>query len=320
MDYLPSLNTTIGGFFVILVLFTCLGHRMALPVLFRTEAAAGVELESPDEPPKEENPPRRDPDYYYQATTIVLKVSFLHHVFYWNILTSSAFRSRTHSFAYTKTSCFLSKVLCGREYVSPASQQVQMNGSSDARAIVLDDIPIGEFRALLYYFYHEYVTRFNSPNPSVLSKFGSRRIHSLTPAREVEYLYDLLSIADRTEMSSVRSYAARRLYNLEPQLPPLRRILLYQQFALPHLLWLYPAVVELLERAEPLNLDEAEEAGWELLQKIATLREILAPLRGEDGTFTFTRAHLLQYVSRYFEGYTGRTLVAPLSAHRRITE
>ena len=39
-----------------------------------------------------------------------------------------------------------------------------MNGSSDAKAIVLDDIPIEEFRALLYYFYHEYVTRTSGLN------------------------------------------------------------------------------------------------------------------------------------------------------------
>ena len=79
-------------------------------------------------------------------------------------------------------------------------------------------------------------------------------------------------------------------------------------------------MVELLERAEPLNLDEAEEAGWELLQKVSIMREAMAPLRSEDGTFTFTRAHLLQYVSRYFEGHTRDTLIAPLSANRRITE
>lgn len=35
--------------------------------------------------------------------------------------------------------------------------RVHANGSSDARAIVLDDISITEFRALLFYFYHEYV-------------------------------------------------------------------------------------------------------------------------------------------------------------------
>jgi len=46
-----------------------------------------------------------------------------------------------------------------------------MNGSSDAKAIVLDDIPIEEFRALLYYFYHEYVTRSSGLKSSVLSTF-----------------------------------------------------------------------------------------------------------------------------------------------------
>jgi len=121
-------------------------------------------------------------------------------------------------------------------------------------------------------------------------------------------------------MSRVRRYAARRLHSLEPPLPPLRRILLFQQYALSQSLWLYPAVVELLERAEPLNPDEAEEAGWELLQKIAAMRETLAPLRDEDGTFRFTQANLLEYISRHFEGGARHTLIAPLPAHRRITE
>ena len=136
----------------------------------------------------------------------------------------------------------------------------------------------------------------------------------------MEYLYELLSIADRTEMSRVRRYAIRRLYNLQPSLPPLRRILLCERYTLSRSLWLYPAVVELLEQVEPLNPDEAQEAGWELLQKIAMMREALAPVRSEDGTFTFTRAYLLQYVSRHFEGHTRHTLVVPLSVHRRITE
>lgn len=121
-------------------------------------------------------------------------------------------------------------------------------------------------------------------------------------------------------MTRVRKYAVRQLHNLQPPLPPLRRILLCQQYGLSQSLWLYPAVVELLERAEPLNLDEAEQAGWELLQKIATIRETLAPLRDEDGTFAFTQADLLQYVSRHFEGGARRTLIVPLPAHRRIAE
>ena len=76
MDCLSFLNTIVKGLLIALVLFVCLGRRVAPPVLFRTETAAGVKLESPDEPPKEEDPPRRDPDYYYQTTTIVLKVCF----------------------------------------------------------------------------------------------------------------------------------------------------------------------------------------------------------------------------------------------------
>ena len=49
----------VKGFITTLILFVYLKHRMVLPVLFRTEAAAGVEPESPDELPKEEIPPRQ---------------------------------------------------------------------------------------------------------------------------------------------------------------------------------------------------------------------------------------------------------------------
>ena len=60
--------------------------------------------------------------------------------------------------------------------------------------------------------------------------------------------------------------------------------------------------MELLGRAEPWNLDEAVEAGWELLQKISIMRGALAPHRSEDGTFAFTRTYLVcSDSSRHFE-------------------
>jgi len=136
----------------------------------------------------------------------------------------------------------------------------------------------------------------------------------------VEYLYELLAIADRVEMSRVRKYAIKRLHNLQPPLPPLRRILLYQEYTLSQYVWLYPAVAELLERAEPLNPDEAREAGCELLQKIAMMREDLAPSRNERGVLTFDRARLLQYVSHHFEVHTRHASITPLPTHRMITE
>ena len=80
-------NTIVWGF-AALALFAYLERRMAFPVLPRTETTAGAEPESPEEPPKEENPPRRDPDYYYQATTVVLRVCFLHLVSYRDMLTT----------------------------------------------------------------------------------------------------------------------------------------------------------------------------------------------------------------------------------------
>ena len=83
---------------------------------------------------------------------------------------------------------------------------------------------------------------------------------------------------------------------------------------------MYPAVVELIERAEPLDPCEAEEAGWELLQKIAWMREILSPSRDERGVLAFTGAQLLRFVSGHFEGRTMYTSITPLTVHRRITE
>jgi hypothetical protein len=55
--------------------------------------------------------------------------------------------------------------------------RLHANGSSDARAIVLDDIPITEFRALLYYFYHEYVMRSGDPEPPVLTRIADVSKH-----------------------------------------------------------------------------------------------------------------------------------------------
>lgn len=138
--------------------------------------------------------------------------------------------------------------------------------------------------------------------------------------REMEYLCELLAAADRIEMASVCKYATKRLHGIQPPLSPLKRILLCQEYSLPPYVWLYPAVVELLERAEPLNLDEAEQVGFELFQKIAMMRETLAPSRDEHGALPLTRAQFIQYVSCNLEGHPGRPSVVPLPAHRWITE
>lgn len=121
-------------------------------------------------------------------------------------------------------------------------------------------------------------------------------------------------------MDRVREYAVKRLYDLEPPLPPLKRILLCRQYTLSKSLWLYPAAAELVGRAEPLNPCEAEEAGWELLQKIARIREVLAPFRDEHRALAFTEAQLLQFVSGNFEGSIVHMPITPLIVHRRITE
>ena len=131
------------------------------------------------------------------------------------------------------------------------------------------------------------------------------------------YLRELLAVTDRIKMGRIYEYAVQRLYALRPPLPPLERILLCRQYELSRSRWLYPAVVELIERVEPLDMYEAEEASWELLQKIAWMREVLSPSRDEHGALTSTQAQLLRFVSGNFEG---RTLYTSLTVRRRITE
>lgn len=138
--------------------------------------------------------------------------------------------------------------------------------------------------------------------------------------REIKYLQELLAASTRTEMSKIFEYASKRLCNLQPPLPPHRRILLFQQYRLEPTVWLYPAVVELLERVEPLNIDEAKQVGLELLQKIATLREDLRPYRNDDGTFPFTQAALTTHAIRCLQGDSRQTLGTPLPVHRRIAD
>ena len=137
--------------------------------------------------------------------------------------------------------------------------------------------------------------------------------------REIEYLCELLGVADRTGMACVRRYAISRLHNLRPPLPPLRRILLCQRYPSLSDAWLYPAVVELLEQAGPLDLDEARQVGLEFFQKLTVMREILAPSRDEHGALTFTRAQLMDYVSHNLEGHPGHVSAVPIPVHRWIT-
>jgi hypothetical protein len=121
-------------------------------------------------------------------------------------------------------------------------------------------------------------------------------------------------------MNKIFDYASKRLYNLQPPLPPHKRILLWKQYSLAKPVWLYPAVVELLERVEPLNLDEAQQIGLELFQKISSIREALATYRSEDGIFHISRTDLTRYASSHLEGRPRPTLVVPLPVNRRIME
>lgn len=167
MDYLVSFSAIVKGFFVALA--TLLTYLAS----FRTGAAAGIELQPLDRPPGEgeENPPRRDPNYYYLPTTIVFRVCFFLGV------TPECTQSmhvkiqgtlfRVHEdFLISEQSTLRSRVRQSR------LPRVHANGSSDARAIVLDDIPITEFRALLHYFYHEYVIPPSDPKSPALTRIA----------------------------------------------------------------------------------------------------------------------------------------------------
>ena len=197
-----------------------------------------------------------------------------------------------------------------------------LDGSSDDRAIALDDVPVAEFRALLDYFYHECVFPFNGLLDTMLSRLcsGSRRTRNFTREAEIGYLQDLLAVSTRIKMVTIFEYASKRLENLQPPLSPHKRILLCQQYSLKLSTWLYPAVAELLEQVEPLNIDEAQQVGLELFQKIAAMREDLRQFRNEDGTFLFARGELTWYASNHLQWGTEDTLSAPLPAHRRITQ
>jgi hypothetical protein len=121
-------------------------------------------------------------------------------------------------------------------------------------------------------------------------------------------------------MRKILGYASKQLASLQPPLPPHRRIFLCHQYSLKPSVWFYPAVVELLEQVEPLNMDEAKQVGLELFQKIAMIREDLRPYRNENGKFPFTHDALASYASSRLQGGPKQTLVAPLSVHRRITD
>lgn len=128
---------------------------------------------------------------------------------------------------------------------------------------------------------------------------GYRRTRRLTGEREVNYLQELLAASARIRMFRVLAYASKQIRNLQPPLPPHTRIFLCQAHSFNKSDWLYPAVAELLEQVEPLNMDEAQLIGLELLQKIAAMREELHSYRDEDGTFRFTRAGLICYASSF---------------------
>ncbi|KAG1888977.1 uncharacterized protein F5891DRAFT_947212 [Suillus fuscotomentosus] len=134
-------------------------------------------------------------------------------------------------------------------FVCPPTQDGP-EGLTDDKPIVLPEVTVAEFEALLKFLYDGGI----SPSPFSTADEWIR----------------LLSIATRYAMERIR---ARALHELEclPPLDPIQKIALARKHDVRE--WLLPSYVALCLRREPLNVLEAVELGLETMVLIAIGRE-----------------------------------------------
>ncbi|KAG2159340.1 uncharacterized protein EDB93DRAFT_1115134 [Suillus bovinus] len=134
-------------------------------------------------------------------------------------------------------------------FVCPPTQDGP-EGLSDDKPIVLPDVTVAEFEALLKFLYD------GGTSPS--------------PFSTADEWIRLLSIATRYEMERIRARALHELDYLPP-LDPIQKIVLARRHDVRQ--WLLPSYVALCLRREPLNVLEAVELGLETMVLIAIGRE-----------------------------------------------
>jgi len=131
----------------------------------------------------------------------------------------------------------------------PVAQDVPVEGSSDQQPIHLEGITAHEFRQLLRVMYPQHVGQ-----PDIMTYAEWKSVLKLSTMWNFEVLRDL-AIQSMSELSinAVEKAALAREYDINE--------------------WLLPALNELAQREDPINIDEARRLGLEQAVMIAAVRE-----------------------------------------------
>ncbi|KAJ2922399.1 hypothetical protein H1R20_g14696, partial [Candolleomyces eurysporus] len=197
-------------------------------------------VSSSSQPPRDEpSPMKNHSKYFFDDDLVIFKVE------------STLFRVHKY-FLIKESEVFQSMFSCPPDAAGPEGQTAD-------RPIVLPEVKVLEFEALLDVFY-ERGYRQEGPRiglpPTWVPKEGC-----------------LLSVANRFGLEQIKDLAVNALGEEGlVKLDPVDKILLARQFDVSD--WLQPAYVELCQRSKPLSTTEAGKLGAETAALIAHAREV----------------------------------------------
>ncbi|KAJ2919704.1 hypothetical protein MD484_g666, partial [Candolleomyces efflorescens] len=216
-----------------------------------------VDLDTYSSQPSFENPSlQRHSKYYFNDDLVIFKVE------------NSLFRVHKH-YLIKESEVFQSMFSCPPDTAGP-------EGCTEDKPIVLPEVKVQEFEALLDVFYERgYCDK--EPRIGLPSTWFSRGDASKLDADEKAHLRErlqgLLSVADRFGFEEIKGLAIKALEKDSlVKLGPVDKIILAHQFDVSD--WLRPAYTKLCQRSKPLSTTEAGKLGAETAALIAQAREM----------------------------------------------
>ncbi|KAF7795711.1 hypothetical protein EIP86_006876 [Pleurotus ostreatoroseus] len=178
----------------------------------------------------EEAPRTRHPTFYIDDQLTVFQVE--HTLF------------QAHRYHFSRESGVFREMFC-----LPSGGDVEVDGCSDEKPLVLLDVTVQEFEALLRFFYEG--------------------MHNDEPVH-VDHWTDLLSISTRFAFDRIRTRAIAEIIRSDTD--AVSRISLAQKFDIPS--WLPEAYADVVRRIEPLTVEEARAVGLGTAVLLMKAREV----------------------------------------------
>jgi hypothetical protein len=159
----------------------------------------------------------------------------------------------------------------------------EADGFSDATPFVFNDLEEGEFVTLLDFYYEGYVTKHIHQDLLVYSLRGLRMFTDTVPSTLPQWI-NLLSISTRFSFSRIRKRAISEL-SINYTVDPVQKIVLAESFSVPE--WKKPAFMNLVQRKDPIQYEEAIRLGLKTSHGLCMAREKIWKSAGVANTMVW---------------------------------